>query len=275
MILALLASGAPAGAGPDGALRVAAAASLREPMTQIADAFTRAGGPPVRLHFGASSALAAQLRAGAPLDVLASADERTVLLLEDAGLAAPEDRTAFATNRLLVLRSRDLEGLVQSPADLASDRVRHFAIPPDSVPAGHYAREWLLRAGLLAVLEPRFVVTPDVRAALAAVDAGHADVAIVYATDAPLAKRAAPAFGIPGDQQPRIVYAATRIQGADGAEEALRFLSFLRGPAAADLLREAGFGPPPAAPAPSLHETLPAGRTRETPGAEDSRRGPR
>ena len=248
LILGRILHGAPARAEADGPLLVAAAASLREPLTLVAERFTRGGGAEVTLAFGASSALAAQVRAGAPVDVLAAADERTVEGLERDGLAAPGDRTRFAGNALVAVAAPELRDVVRAPADLALPAVRRFAIPPDAVPAGHYARAWLSRAGLLAALEPRFVSTEDVRATLAAVKGGHADAALVYATDASLAGDGALAFVVPEHEQPDIVYVATRILDCRRPEAASRFLAFLGGPVAAGILRAAGFRAPPPAP---------------------------
>jgi len=45
-------------------LTVFAAASLTDALTEISDAYTKAGGAPVRLSFAASSALARQIEAG-------------------------------------------------------------------------------------------------------------------------------------------------------------------------------------------------------------------
>ncbi len=68
-------------------LIVAAAVSLREPLTEIARAYEAAyPDTAVRIAFGASSLLAAQLRAGAPIHVFISADEAIVARLDAAGL---------------------------------------------------------------------------------------------------------------------------------------------------------------------------------------------
>ncbi|CAG0980939.1 Molybdate-binding protein ModA [Myxococcaceae bacterium] len=252
---------APADAGE---LLVGAAASLREPMVAIAREFEAAEGVRVALVFGASSALAAQARAGAPLDVLASADERTVAYLERARLASPDDRHVFATNRLVAVLRPGLEGRIAKPRDLAGAAVERFAIPPDPVPAGHYAREWLGRAGLLDALLPRMLATEDVRAALAAVAAGHADAALVYATDVALQAGAVATLEIPQAEQPRIVYVATRLDGSPRSAEAGRFLRFLETDAGRAALRAAGFGPAPtAASRPAPVEGTPVGHVPE------------
>ena len=76
--LAMLSTSATSSPGDE--LVVGAAASLRNPMQQLAEVF-EAQHPEikVRLSFGASSSLARQIRLGAPIDVFVSADNRWVL----------------------------------------------------------------------------------------------------------------------------------------------------------------------------------------------------
>ncbi len=221
---------------------VGAAVSLREPLTEIAELWEkRRSETRVRLSFAASSTLAAQIRAGAPLDVFTSADVRIVEALGAEGLLDGEGAT-FATNRLVVLVSRDAGAPLEGPADLLAPGLRRLAVPGGAVPVGRYAREWLRSRGLLSRLEPRLVRTEHARATLAAVDLGHADAAIVYATDARVARSARLAFEVAAAEQPRIEYAAALVAGARPGSAA--FLSFLLGSGAQAVLRDAGFGTP-------------------------------
>ena len=98
--------------------------------------------------------------------------------------------------------------------------------------------------GLLKAVEARLVQTENVRATLAAVDAGNADAAIVYATDARGAASAKVAFEVPASEQPRIVYVALRARDSKHAELAHRFLEFVAGSEGAKLLQDAGFTAP-------------------------------
>src|SRR5207248_7801439 len=96
-----------------------------------------------------------------------------------------EQPVPLLANTLVVVSDRPMTSLRDL---LACERV---AIgDPSAVPAGVYAREALQRAGLWDALQPRIVPCENVRAALAAVESGAAEAAIVYATDARLAKRA-------------------------------------------------------------------------------------
>jgi len=230
-----------------GVLRIAAAVSLREPLDKIAARFDEGDPVRVQLSYGATSDLAAQLRAGAPLDVLLSADEEIPRELQAEGVAT--DLRPFATNRLLVIASEAAAPLVRKPSDLIGDAVRRFALPGPSVPLGHYAREWLARVDLLSTLLPRIVQTEHARATLAAVESGSADAAIVYVTDARVATSARVAFQIPDDEQPKIVYVALRARASKQVDAAERFLASLADAESTQVLLDTGFGVPGATPA--------------------------
>jgi molybdate transport system substrate-binding protein len=244
--LALVVSAAGAAARAD-ALRVGAAVSLREPLGAIARLYAQEHpGSQVVPAFGASSVLAAQVRAGAPLDLLVSADERIVDELAAAGLVAA--RATVAGNGLVVVVAPQVSVRVAGPSDLLDPALRRIAIPDRAVPVGHYAREWLERRGLLAAVSAREVRTEHARATLAVVDRGNADAAIVYASDARLARHARVAFAIPDGEQPRIAYVGAVVAGSPHASAARDFLAFLAGARAQALLRDAGFRPPPGPP---------------------------
>ena len=229
------------------ALLVGAAASLREPALEIAGRFADAGTTRVDVTFGASSVLAAQIRAGAPIDVLLCADERIVDRLEREGLVAA--RVPLGRNRLVVMAAAGSHLRLESAADLAREELRRLAVPAYSVPVGRYAREWLAARGLLEALAPRMVETEHARATLAAVELGHVDAAIVYATDARVARSARVAFSVPPDEHSPIYYVAAAIRGSRHAGSSAGFLRFLEGDAARASLRAAGFDPPADPPA--------------------------
>jgi molybdate transport system substrate-binding protein len=159
-----------------------------------------------------------------------------------------ESRLVIAGNRLVVIASEELRVAIDRAADLGRPEVRRIALADRAAPVGHYAREWLAGQGLLEALAPRFVTTEHARATLAAVDAGHAEIGILYATDAKTARSARVAFTPPDAEQPRIVYAAALLTGAPALAE--DFLAALRDPAARRDLEAAGFLPPPGDRAP-------------------------
>ena len=245
LLLGVVAVCLPAPAEATGDFVVAAAASLREPLTSIAGQF-ESPGRRVTLSFGASSLLAGQIELGAPVDVFLSADPDSVDRLERSGRITSNSRREFAGNRLVVLRASGYTGTLDGPEDLA--RVRRLALPDTAVPLGRYARQWLARHDLQDV-EGRSVRTANARATLAAVDLGQVDAAIVYETDAALARAAETAFAIPSSEQPRIAYVAALTRRGSTSDPARAFLEFLLGPGGL-VLRAAGFQEVPAVGSP-------------------------
>jgi molybdate transport system substrate-binding protein len=206
-------------------LTVSAAVSLTEVIEEIAKAYARSGGGLVRFNFAASNVLARQIVNGAPVDVFISADEAQMDLVEKAGAIQGGSRIGLVGNQLAIVAAVDRAAFVRDNFTRAAPGIRRLALgDPAAVPAGVYARQYLEKQGLWKAYESRVVPTTSVRAALAAVETGGADAAIVYATDVGVARRAAVAFVVPVEQGPRIVYPAAVISKN---VEAARLMTFL------------------------------------------------
>jgi molybdate transport system substrate-binding protein len=225
-------------------LFVLAAVSLTEAMQEAGAQYAAAGEPEVRHNFAASNVLARQIREGIAGDEFVSADERQMDALAEAGAIAVDSRVALVGTDLVVMVRPGLEGQVASPQDLLGPAVRRIAIgDPAGVPAGVYAREYLQRSGLWPSMASRLVPTTSVRAALVAVDNGHADAAMVYRSDTGTARRARLAFRIIGPHAPRIVFPAAVLAGSRHRERARAFVGWLTGREASAILRRHGFVP--------------------------------
>lgn len=244
VVLPLALAGVLAGGPSPTTLNVSAAVSLVEALEQIGAAYRRSGGAVVRLNLGGSNALARQMISGAPVDVFISADEAQMDAVERAGALAPGTRVDLLRNQLAIIATPQRAPHIAGPKTLADPTIRRIAIgEPSAVPAGVYARQYLERVGLWDAVRTKLVPTSSVRAALAAVESGAADVAIVYVTDAAAAKSARVAYTVPAADAPPIVYPAAVGARAPNRDEAVRFLSFLRGAEAAAIFRAHGFLP--------------------------------
>jgi molybdate transport system substrate-binding protein len=218
---------------------VFAAASLTDALQDLGAAFTQRSGHRVTFSFGASSDLARQIVAGAPADVFFSADNARMDEVQRADLVEAAERHDVLSNVLVVIVPSDSTTTIGTPDDLA--KVGEIALAnPESVPAGVYARAWLQSLGLWERVKGKVVPTMDVRAALAAVEAGHADAAIVYATDAAISKRARVAYRVAREQGPPIVYVLAPLKASTnaGARGLVRFLTSRE---AASTFERAGF----------------------------------
>ena len=241
-LIALVMLSVPAPPSPGGELVVAAAASLRNPMQQLAEVF-EAQHPEikVRLSFGASSSLARQIRLGAPIDVFVSADNRWVLDLLQRDLIAPDDHFPLAGNRLVIIARTTLGIRIESGRDLLNPGIQSIALPSAAVPLGGYARQWLDAAQLLDVLNPRFVTTEHARASIVAVEHHHTDAALVYASDAQYSTESEIVYRIPASEQPRIIYSVALLRSAQALPGAKAFYRILSSARARSILTSAGF----------------------------------
>lgn len=245
--LALLLAIAAATRQAPPSVTVSAAISLTDALTAAAEEYKSAGGGPVLFNFGGSNVLARQIVNGAPVDVFISADEAQMDLVARAGLVGEGTRVNLLTNLLAVVVPGDRPRTFSSIRDLLDPAFKRIAIgDPDAVPAGVYAKAFLQREGLWDALRPRIVASTNVRAALTAVETGAADAGIVYRTDARTSTHSVVAWTVPPERGPHIVYPAAIIRGAARADEAARFLAFLRGTQADRIFTRFGFARPPA-----------------------------
>jgi len=225
-------------------LTVFAAASLSDALQKIAPAYTKATGDTLRFNFGASGALARQIKEGAPADVIVLADELRVDQLEKAGLLLAGTRRTILANQLVLIVAADHGVPVGALTDLTKPEVRRIAIgEPATVPVGTYTQSHLQKLGMWAQVSGRTVPLDNVRAVLAAVEAGNADAGFVYRTDALSSKKVRIAVMVPLAEGPRITYPVAVLRDAKAPAAAKAFAEFLAGPQAQAVFAQFGFLP--------------------------------
>ena len=246
-LCALAAAAAIVGCSPGSEserLLVFAATSLINAIEEIRPAFQEKEGIELAVSYGGSQMLAQQIVQGAPADLFISAGEGPVGLLAGRDLTDGGARS-LASNDLVVV-SRMAGTPLESIEDLASGLVGRIAIAdPDLAPAGAYARESLVNLGLWESLADKLVLSPNVRVALAYVEAGNADAALVYRTDAMASSGLRVLDIVPADTYSTVVYPAVLIRGSGGRERAELFLDHLQTPSVREVFARYGFLPPP------------------------------
>jgi molybdate transport system substrate-binding protein len=226
-------------------LRVSAAVSLTESLTAVVRQWERETGEAATLNFAASNVLSRQIEEGAPADLFISADTVQMERLVVRGIVVPNSVVPLLSNQLVVVTAVDRPLPAPAPGGLADPRVGRVALgDPAAVPAGIYARQWLERIDLWPRMASKVVPTSSVRAALAAVEAGNADAAVIYRTDAVGRARVRIEYLVPVDQGPRISYPVGIVAASRQAEKASALLSWLRGDVAAGVFKAAGFDVP-------------------------------
>lgn len=239
----LLGAGAATALAAD--LTISAAASLSNAFKALAPAF-EAQHPGVRLqfNFAASDALLAQIAKGAPVDVLACADQDTMDRAEAQRLLVTGTRRNFAANTLVLVEPADSRLGLRALADLGRRDVTRVALgKPEGVPAGRYARGALDAAGLWPVVQGKAVYAINVRQALDYVARGEVEAGFVYATDAAAQKdKVKVAFTVPTSSA--ITYPIAVVAGTAHAEAARRFVDFVGSAAGQAVLAQHGFQKP-------------------------------
>lgn len=136
---------------------VAVAANFTVPMQKIASLFEQDTGHKAVLAFGSTGRFYAQVRNGAPFQVLLAADEETPARLEREGAGVAGSRFTYAVGRL-VLWSRQ-PGLVDARGEvLKFGRFDKLALAdPKLAPYGAAAMETLAALGALEAVRPRVV----------------------------------------------------------------------------------------------------------------------
>ena len=221
---------------------VFAAASLTDSLKEIALAYEKQSGDKIICNFGASSTLARQIEEGAPADMFFSADEAKMDGLEKKGLILKETRRSPLSNLLVIVVAAERGAAIKSAEDLATDKVKRLALAePKTVPAGIYAKEYLQKQNLWSAVEAKIIPTENVRAALAAVEAGNVEAGIVYKTDAAISKKVKVAYEVPAKDNPAISYPMAVVKEAKQPEAAKIFLQYLNSDAAAQVFSRFGF----------------------------------
>jgi len=207
-------------------LTVFVASSLTDVIGDLATAWESTGGSGLLEVVGGSNHLAAQLRDGAPADVFLTADAALLkVLTSDRIPIAVLDR--FATNHLVAAVPIDDPAGIRGPADLQRTDIILVACV-SSVPCGDATFE---RYGDL----PIDSYEPSVRAVVARLALGEADLGIVYATDV----AAEPLITAAWEEHPScpcVTYAAAAL-----TERGRPFLEFLETDQAQEVLATHGF----------------------------------
>lgn len=241
-ILALVVFVLAASVGQAAELTVSAAASLANAFDEMKQAFEKQYPDiEVNTNYAASNPLLRQIVAGAPVDVFASADEATMDKAADEKVVDPATRKQFAMNDLVLIVPKGSKA-VKGLQDLVN--LKHIAIGnPDSVPAGRYTRDSLVKAGLWDKLSPKFIQGASVRQTLDYVARGEVDAGFVYGTDAQQLNDKVDVIEVVGSHEP-VTYPIAVCTTGKNAKAAQDFINFVLSPEGQSILAKYGFAKP-------------------------------
>ncbi len=158
---------------------VAVAANFTLPLKQIAAEFEKDTGHKVLASPGSTGKFYAQIRNGAPFDVLLAADDETPLKLLQEGYGVPGSAFTYAVGKLVLWSATP--GLVDTAGTvLRTGRFAHLALAdPKLAPYGAAALEALKALGVLDAVQPRMVTAENITQAYQFIRSGNAELGFV------------------------------------------------------------------------------------------------
>lgn len=236
----LLALAFPAGVRA-GQAYVAVASNFVAPMNALAEPFSRMTGHTLTLSSGATGKFYAQIRNGAPFDVLLAADDETPARLLREGEAVQTQ--TYAIGRLALWSARP--GLIDGTAAvLQQHRFQRLAIAnPRLAPYGAAASEVLSRLGLAEAARPRLVVGENIAQTYQFVASGNADLGFVALSQVMLDGKLASGsvWQVPATLHAPIRQDAALLKHGAGNAAARALLDYLRTPAAQAIIARYGY----------------------------------
>jgi molybdate transport system substrate-binding protein len=222
---------------------VAVAANFSAPMKRIAADFEKDSGHRAQLAFGATGAFYAQIRNGAPFQVLLSADDETPARLAQEGLAEASSRFTYAIGSLVLWSAKP--GYVDGRGEvLETTTFTKLALAnPKTAPYGRAAIETLTKLGLLKSLEPKFVRGENIAQTFQFVMTGNAELGFVAMSQVMKDGRVAEgsAWQVPEEMHQPIRQEAVLLTTARHDAAALALLQYLKSDKARAIIRAFGY----------------------------------
>lgn len=226
-------------------VQVAVASNFAAPMQRIAAAFERDSGHKAVLAFGSTGKFYAQIRHGAPFQLLLAADDETPARLEREGAGVAGTRFTYAVGRL-VLWSRQADRVDDQGEVLRSGRFARLALAdPKLAPYGAAAHEALEALGLAATMAPKFVQGESIGQAYQFVATGNAELGLVAMSQvfADGKLNHGSAWVVPQTLHRPIRQDALLLKPGQGEPAALALLAYLRSEKARAILGAFGYEP--------------------------------
>ena len=222
---------------------VAVAANFTAPMQRIAADFEKATGRKAQLVFGSTGKFYAQIKSGAPFQVLLAADDETPARLVKEGDGVAGSQFTYAIGRLVLWSPKP--GFVDDKGEvLKSGRFEHLSIAnPKLAPYGLAAVETLKALGLADALQPRLVIGESITQAQQFVTSGNAELGFIAFAQIHKDGRLIDGsyWPVPGKYHTPIRQDAVVLDKGKASAAATALLGYLKSPAAVAVIRAYGY----------------------------------
>jgi molybdate transport system substrate-binding protein len=232
-----------ASAAHAGEVQVAVAANFTAPMQTLAADFEQATGHKVVAAFSATGTFYAQIKNGAPFEILLAADDKTPAKLEQEGAIVPGSRWTYAIGKLVLWSAQpdvvDAKGMV-----LRRGAFKHLAIAaPKLAPYGAAAMQTLERLGLRDALAPKLVQGENIAQTYQFIATGNAELGFVALSQvyANSKLKSGSAWVVPDGLHDPIRQDAVLLAKGKDNPAALALMDYLKGAAAQAVIASYGY----------------------------------
>ncbi len=224
-------------------VQVAVAANFTAPMQKIAVEFEKDTGHKAQLAFGSTGKFYAQIRNGAPFEILLAADDTTPEKLEKEGAAVAGSRFTYAIGKLALWSSK--AGFVDDKGEvLKKGEFKHVSIAnPKLAPYGAAAIETLTALKLLDAIQPKFVQGENIAQAHQFVGTGNAELGFVALSQVMKDGKISEGSGwiVPSSLHQPIRQDAVLLENGKGKPAADALLKYLTGDKAKAVIKSFGY----------------------------------
>jgi molybdate transport system substrate-binding protein len=224
-------------------VQLAVAANFMAPAKVLAADFEKQTGHTAALSFGGTGKFYAQIRNGAPFEVLLAADDETPAKLEKEGAAIPGTRFTYAVGRLVLWSAKP--GYVDDKGEvLKNGAFRHLAIAnPRLAPYGAAAIESLTALKLLEATQAKFVQGENIAQAQQFISTGNAELGFIALSQVMKDGRitGGSAWLVPAALHLPIRQDAIILQTGKGKPAAEAWIKYLKGEKARAVIKSFGY----------------------------------
>lgn len=239
VLLALMGAAAQAQADD---ISVAVAANFTAPMQQIAAAFEKETGHKVQASYGSTGKFYAQIKNGAPFELLLAADDETPARLIKENAAAAGSQFTYAIGKLVLWSAKsavvDAKGEV-----LKKGGFDHISLAnPKLAPYGAAGVETMKALGVYDALQPKIVSAENITQAYQFVSSGNALLGFVALSQVLKdGKVEGSAWIVPANLYSPIRQDAVILDKGKGKPAAQALLNYLKGDKARAVIKSFGY----------------------------------
>ncbi len=212
-------------------LRVAVASNFLLPLKELSMEFKKSTGNKVVVISGSTGKLYAQIKQGAPFDILLAADSVRPELLEKEGIGVPGSRFTYAVGRLALWSANSTLFLRNDLQVLNQKNFRYLAIAnPKTAPYGKAAEQVLRKKGFWKLIQNKLVRGENISQTLQFVVTGNAEIGFIALSQLKNTQRKLSGYSwvVPSGWHDPIRQQGILLKRAKTNKVAREFLSFIK-----------------------------------------------